>query len=115
MMTYTVVNKDELPHSGSAYRFEGHRHGGAHVSFFISDTAPGKGPGLHTHPYDEVFILQEGELTFTVGNATVEAKSGQVVVAPASAPHKFFNSGTGPARHVDIHTSGRMSTEWLDD
>jgi quercetin dioxygenase-like cupin family protein len=64
-MTYTVVNKDELPHSGSAYRFEGHRHGGAHVSFFISDTAPGKGPGLHTHPYDEVFILQEGELTFT--------------------------------------------------
>ena len=74
-MTYTVVNKDELPHSGSAYRFEGHRHGGAHVSFFISDTAPGKGPSPHTHPYDEVFILQEGELTSRWGTPPSRRKA----------------------------------------
>jgi hypothetical protein len=30
-------------------------------------------------------------------------------------PHKFVNSGTGHARHIDIHTSGRMITGWLDD
>ena len=48
---------------------------------------PGKGPGLHAHPFDEVFVLQEGELTFTVGNATVEATGRQIVVAPAGAPH----------------------------
>ncbi len=35
-MTHTTVNKDELPHSGSAHRFEGHLHGGADVSFFVS-------------------------------------------------------------------------------
>jgi mannose-6-phosphate isomerase-like protein (cupin superfamily) len=115
IVAYTVVTKEDLPHSGSAYRFEGHRHGGVDVSFFISDTPPGKGPILHVHPYDEVFVVQEGNLTFTVGEATVEAESGHIVVAPAGTPHKFVNSGTGRARHVDIHTSGRMNTEWLED
>lgn len=114
-MVHTVVAIEDLPHSGSAHRFEGHRHGGADVSFFISDTPPGKGPSLHVHPYDEVFVVQEGNLTFTVGKDTVEAKGGHIVVAPAGTPHKFVNSGTGRARHVDIHTSGHMSAEWLED
>jgi quercetin dioxygenase-like cupin family protein len=110
-----AVDKDELPHSGSAHRFEGHRHGGLDVSFFISDTPPGKGPSLHTHPYAEIFVVQEGELTFTVGETIVRATDGQIIVAPAGTPHKFVNSGTGRARHVDIHTRGRMSTEWLEE
>ena len=106
-----IIDKDELP----ARRFEGHRHGGANVSFFLSETPPGRGPGLHTHPYDEVFVVEEGELTFTVGDATVEARGGQIVIAPAGTPHKFVNSGTTRARHIDIHTKGRMITEWLED
>ena len=114
-MNHFVVAKDDLPHSGSAHRFEGYLYGGADVSFFISETPPGKGPSLHTHPYAEVFVVQEGELTFTVGGDTIEASGGQIVVAPAGAPHKFTNTGTGRARHVDIHTSARMDTTWLEE
>jgi mannose-6-phosphate isomerase-like protein (cupin superfamily) len=113
-MTQFVIDKDELPHGGSANRFEGYLYGGAEVSFFISETPPGKGPSLHTHPYAEVFVVQEGELTLTVGEDTVEATGGQIVVAPAGTPHKFTNCGTGRARHLDIHTRGRMDTEWLE-
>lgn len=29
-----VIEKDELPHSETAHRFEGHLYGGADVSFF---------------------------------------------------------------------------------
>ena len=47
-MEHFIVAKDELPHSGSAHRFEGYLYGGADVSFFVSDTPPGKGPSLHT-------------------------------------------------------------------
>ena len=36
------------------------------------------------------------------------------VIAPADVPHKFINSGTGQARHIDIHTNRRMITEWLE-
>jgi quercetin dioxygenase-like cupin family protein len=114
-MNHFVVAKDELPHSGSAHRFEGYLYGGADVSFFISETPPGKGPSLHTHPYAEVFVVQEGELTFRVGGDTLEASGGQIVIAPAGTPHKFTNSGTRRARHVDIHTRGRMDTEWLEE
>ena len=114
-MAHTIVASDELPHSGSAHRFEGYLHGDANVSFFLSETPPGEGSRLHTHPYEEVFVVQEGALTFTVGDAAVEAPSGHIVVAPAGVPHKFVNSGAGHALHIDIHTSGRMITEWLDD
>jgi quercetin dioxygenase-like cupin family protein len=113
-MKHAIVSKDELPHSGSAHRFEGHLHG-AGVSFFISDTLPGKGTNLHTHPYEEVFVIQEGELTFTVGDDAVRASGGHIVVVPAGVPHGFVNSGTRRARHVDIHTSGRMETVWLEE
>ena len=52
--------------------------------------------------------MQEGEVTFTVGDDTIQATGGQVVVAPAGVPHKFVNSGTGTLRQVDIHPSGRI-------
>jgi mannose-6-phosphate isomerase-like protein (cupin superfamily) len=38
--------------------------------------------------------VQEGELTFTVGDETVEATGGQIVIALAGTPHKFVNSGS---------------------
>jgi len=114
-MASVIVAKDELAQSGNAYTFEGYRYGGANVSLFLTDGPPGTGPDLHKHSYAEVFVVQEGDLTFTVGDATIEASGGQIVVVPAGVPHKFVNSGTGQAQHIDIHTSRRMSTEWLED
>jgi quercetin dioxygenase-like cupin family protein len=110
-----VISNEELPNNGTVLKFEGYLNGDVDVSFFLSDTAPGKGPELHKHPYDEVFVVQEGELTFAVGDETIEATGGQVVIAPADVPHKFVNSGTGRARHIDIHTSRQMITDWLKD
>lgn len=110
-----IITIDELPHGGTAHTFEGYRYDDAGVSFFLTDGPPGSGPGLHKHPYAEVFIVQEGEVTFTVGENVIEATGGQIVVVPAGVPHKFVNSGTGRARHIDIHTSRRMTTEWLED
>jgi mannose-6-phosphate isomerase-like protein (cupin superfamily) len=60
-------------------------------------------------------VVQEGELTFTVGDATIEATGGQILVVPAGVPHRFVNSGAGRARHIDIHTNRRMITEWLEE
>jgi mannose-6-phosphate isomerase-like protein (cupin superfamily) len=114
-MIARAIDRGELPHSGSAHRFEGYRYGDVNVSFFLSETPPGRGSLLHRHPYAEVFVVQEGALTFTVGDATIEATHGQIVVAPARTPHKFVNAGTGRTLHLDIHTGSRMSTEWLEE
>ena len=109
-----VIDRDELPHAGTAHEFEGYRYGDANVSFFLTDGRPGTGPALHKHPYAEVFVIQEGDVTFTVGDEIIEVTSGQILVGPAGVPHKFVNSGTGRDRHIDIHTSRRMITEWLE-
>jgi mannose-6-phosphate isomerase-like protein (cupin superfamily) len=94
--------------------FQGCRHG-AGVSFIVVDAPPGSGPRLHRHPYEEVFVVQEGSVTFTAGDETIEVKGGQVVVVPAGVPHKFVNSGAERLRQVDIHASDRFLTEWLED
>ena len=98
----------------SAYEFEGYHHD-AGVSFIVIDAPPGSGPKLHEHPYEEVFVVQEGAVTFTAGEDVIEASAGQVVVVPAGVPHKFVNTGAGRLRQIDIHASERFVTEWLED
>ena len=103
-----VMAKEDLPFGGIAHKFEGYRYGDVEASFFLVDTPPGTGPVLHAHPYEEIFVMLEGTATYTVGDATIEASAGQIVVAPAGVPHKFVNSGSGQLRQVDIHPSGRI-------
>jgi mannose-6-phosphate isomerase-like protein (cupin superfamily) len=87
---------------------------GASVSVIVVDAPPGGGPRLHRHPYEEVFVVQEGSATFTAGDDVIEAMGGQVIVVPAGVAHKFVNSGAGPLRQVDIHASDHFVTEWLE-
>jgi mannose-6-phosphate isomerase-like protein (cupin superfamily) len=89
-------------------------HLGTGVSIIVVNAPPGGGPRLHRHPYEEVFVVQEGTATFTAGDGAIEASGGQVVVVPAGVPHRFVNSGTGRLRQVDIHASERFVTEWLE-
>jgi len=100
-----VIDKAALSHSGTTHRFEGYLYGGADVSSFLVDASHGGDPGLHTHPCEEVFVMQEGGLTFAVGETTIEARSGQIVLVPAGVPHKYVNSGSGRAKHIDVHAS----------
>jgi mannose-6-phosphate isomerase-like protein (cupin superfamily) len=80
-----------------------------------SDLPPGEGPRLHKHPYAEVFIIQEGRATYTVGTTTLDAAAGQVLIVPAETPHKFVNSGDGRLRQIDLHLNKQFITEWLED
>ena len=108
-----VVNMAELP-GDTSRQFEGYAYGDVDVAFFVSATPPGRGPSLHTHPYAEVFVVQVGTLTFTLGDATIEASAGQIVIVPPGVPHKFKNLSQEIAHHIDIHARGRMETTWLE-
>ena len=83
------------------------------MSVITNDMAPGEGPALHRHPSEEVFVIVEGEATFTLGDETVVARGGDFVVAPAGVPHAFKNTGSGRLITVDIHASPVFKTEWL--
>ena len=75
--------------------------------------APGAGPELHRHPYEEVFLILEGEATFTLGDETRVARAGDFLIAPPGVPHAFKNTGSGPLRTVDVHASPTFDTEYL--
>jgi mannose-6-phosphate isomerase-like protein (cupin superfamily) len=114
-MDYTLVNKADLPRYGDTFELEGYLYGNTNVCLILIDMPPGDGPRLHSHPYEEVFIVQEGRATYTVGTETLEIHAGQIVVVPAGVPHKFINSGDGPLRQVNIHVSKQFNTTWLED
>ena len=105
---------EDIPGGERARKFEGREHGSS-VSFFLSHHAPGEGPNLHRHPYEETFILLEGTTTFTVDGETIEAEPGAVVIVPPDTPHKFVNSGDTRLKQVSIHPEPEMEQEWLED
>lgn len=107
------IRFDDLQGSERARLFEGKDHG-AGVSFFLSSHAPGEGPDLHRHPYEETFVMYEGTATFTVGDQTITAGPGEIVVVPPNTPHKFVNSGEGRIRQVGIHGSPELIQEDLE-
>ncbi|HYZ27811.1 MAG TPA: cupin domain-containing protein [Thermoleophilaceae bacterium] len=87
---------------------------GAGVCVIVVEMEPGGRVRLHRHPYEEVFVVREGEATFTLGDEERVVRAPDVVVAPAGVPHGFANNGDQVLRQVDIHVSPRFDTEWLE-
>ena len=110
----TIVPFDELDHSRHSHEFVGAEHGDVPFCVILVHSQPGVGPKLHRHPYAEVFIVEDGEATFQIGDATAVVRAGNVVVSPPGEAHGFVNSGDGELRLVAIHGASRFDTEWLE-
>lgn len=116
-----AVSRDDLPRfdvgpAGSyAHIFNGAQHELPSVSLMLAELQPGEGPAWHRHAYDEVFSIAEGEATFTIGDETIVADRGQVVLVPATVPHRFENSGAGILRLTAVHAAPKVAIEWLDE
>ena len=108
-----VISVDQLPATPTARLFEGAEHGGVAVSIFLVDAPPAAGPALHVHPYDEVFVVQQGEATFMLAGETLVVRAGELVIAPAGVAHRFENTGAERLRLTSVSPSARASTEWL--
>jgi quercetin dioxygenase-like cupin family protein len=87
---------------------------GATISLILDHSEPGQGPRLHRHPYDETWIVHEGNLTFQLDQDQVRVGPGDIVIAPPGVAHKFTNDGPGRSHMVCIHSSPTMNTEWLE-
>jgi mannose-6-phosphate isomerase-like protein (cupin superfamily) len=112
-MSISLVRAESLPWSNIANEFVGDDHG-VSVTFLVVDAEVGRGASLHTHPYDEVIIVLQGEATLDDGADTRVAGPGDIAVIPAGQPHAFVNTGDGPLKQIDIHSSPRFITEWIN-
>jgi mannose-6-phosphate isomerase-like protein (cupin superfamily) len=111
----TVLSLEELRTSPAASLFEGARHGGVEVSVYATLWPADDGPSRHVHPYAEVFVVERGEATFSVGGEERTVRAGHVVVVPPETPHRFRNSGAEPLRVISVHPRGRVEQRNLPE
>ncbi len=74
---------------------------------------PGRGPGPHRHPYDEVQFVREGRGVWNIGGEEFEAGGGDILVIKAGEIHSFRCIGEAPLVQVDVHLSPRFIQENL--
>ena len=105
---------DQRKGSIAAVEFEGEPYG-AGVSFFLGNLPPGKGPGLHQHPYPETCIVLAGQAAMVVDGKELVASAGDIIVIGPATPHRFTASGDQRLDMVCIHASERVIIESLRD
>ena len=110
----SIVPFGELEPTEHSHEFVGAEHEDVPFSVILVHSRPGVGPKVHRHPYPEVFIVESGQATFQIGDASLVVEGGNVVVSPPGEAHGFVNSGEGELRLTAIHGAGRFDTEWLE-
>ena len=107
------VRQQDLPFHGSAHHFVGSNQGDVNISAFLLHALPGRGPGPHRHPYDEVQFIREGRARYVVNGEEFEAGAGDILVIKAGEVHSFRCIGDGPLVQLDVHLSPRFIQENL--
>ncbi|HYC31994.1 MAG TPA: cupin domain-containing protein [Gemmatimonadales bacterium] len=107
------VRQSELPFAGSSHQFVGADQGNVGISAFLLSALPGRGPGPHRHPYDEVQFIREGRGLYVVNGVEFEAAAGDILVIKAGEIHSFRCIGDAPLVQVDVHLSSRFIQENL--
>jgi len=96
---------------GNVATFQGVEHG-ANVSFFVVHFSQGEGPRKHLHPYEETFVILEGEIELVIDGMGQQAGGGKIAVIPAGAWHEFKVISEEPVHMINIHPASKMVTEW---
>ena len=100
------------PPVGSALTFKvrGDETAGGLMAF-ESVTAPGEGPPLHVHSYqDEVWYALDGTFRFYDGHEVRDAPTGTFVFIPRGVAHTWQNVGGAPGRLLVLSTPAGLET-----
>jgi mannose-6-phosphate isomerase-like protein (cupin superfamily) len=65
-----------------------------------------QGPGLHSHPEDDLFYVIEGVMSIRVGDDWLECPPGSFVLVPGGVPHDFENRGVVRAGFLNFSSPG---------
>ena len=113
-MYHVVKRRDQRRGAIASVEFEGEPYG-AGISFFHGSLSPGRGPGLHQHPYPEICIVLSGQAAIVVDGNEVVAGAADVVVIGKETPHRFTAIGEERLEMVCVHASDRFMIEKLND
>jgi mannose-6-phosphate isomerase-like protein (cupin superfamily) len=107
------IRQQDLPFLGSSHAFVGADHGDVGISAYLYNGQPGRGPGPHRHPYDEVQFIRSGRGLWTVAGKEYEIGAGDILVVKAGEVHGFKGIGDEPLVQIDVHLGPRFIQENL--
>jgi mannose-6-phosphate isomerase-like protein (cupin superfamily) len=116
-VTVRFEDQPELPASSErTFRYLVNEDAGCYdVTQFLGIVQPSKAP-LHSHPYDEVGYIVEGEGIAHVGGRSNPIRAGSCFHLPPEEIHCIENSGTGVMRILGVfHPSGSPASRSYDD
>lgn len=93
------------------HRLTGDQYGFDALSFIVTETHPGGGPGLHVHDTEEAHVLLEGSVQYRIGDKTFTVQGPYVARVPAGVPHTFINAGSSPFNLIAVFPSKHPSTK----
>jgi mannose-6-phosphate isomerase-like protein (cupin superfamily) len=116
-VTVRFADQPELPASSErTFRYLVNEDAGCYdVTQFLGIVQPSKAP-LHSHPYDEVGYIVEGEGIAHVGGRSKPIRAGSCFHLPPEQPHSIENSGIGVMRILGVfHPSGSPASRTYED
>ena len=87
----------------------GHEHGSTSMSVLSNTVEPGVAVPRHFHEYEEIVLVEAGEIWVELDKVRVTATPGQCVIIPPHTP-ACLGSRRGRARRRVSFSSGRCSS-----
>jgi mannose-6-phosphate isomerase-like protein (cupin superfamily) len=84
---------------------EGEFYGWDNATIQVAEAGPGIGPPIHTHEVEEIFVLAEGRVAFTVNGEILDMTGPAVVRVPPGTPHNVTTIGTGRNKLITFFSS----------
>jgi mannose-6-phosphate isomerase-like protein (cupin superfamily) len=114
--TAFVFNFDQLEYyyrvpGEFTHRLNGDQYGFESLSFIITETHPGGGPGLHVHDTEEAHVLLEGTAEYRIGDKTFTVQAPYVARVPAGVQHTFINAGSKTFNLIAVFASKHPNTK----
>ena len=92
------------------HRLTGDHYGFESLSFIITETHPGGGPGLHVHDTEEAHVLLAGSAQYRIGDKTFTVEAPYVARVPAGVAHTFINAGHNKFNLIAVFASKHPNT-----
>jgi quercetin dioxygenase-like cupin family protein len=98
----------------STFKVLSEQTGGAYA--ILEQKIPaGHGPPLHVHRHEtEIFYVLEGQFEIIIGEQTVVAPTGAMVVGPRNIPHTFRNVGSQDGHLLLTVIPGRFANYFIE-
>lgn len=102
IVNYTTLPEIHMRAGITGKWIAGLEHGSVATSVLANTAAPGAAVPRHFHEYEEIVLVEAGQLWVELDDTRLFATSGQVVIIPPRTPHCWGVEGADPARVMFI-------------